>query len=126
MPRADPLLLILGTRTLAEEVLDLASEIPGLTVAGFVENQDRNRCSQSLEGLPIYWVEDIAPMAANHQVVCALATTRRHVFVEQVAALGFSFATLIHPSASISSRAAVGEGSIVNRGVCIGAQTILG
>ena len=53
-------LLILGTRTFAVEVADLASDIPGVTVAGFVENMDRSRAGTALEGLPVHWIDDVA------------------------------------------------------------------
>lgn len=119
-------LLILGTRTLAVEVADLASEIPDFKTAGFVENMDRQRCNEKLEGLPIFWVNDIAGLASTHWAVCALATTHRSRFVEQVANLGVKFATLIHPSSKISSKSSVGEGTIISSGVIIASHTVLG
>ena len=45
-------LLVLGTRTLAVEVADLAGEA-GFEVAGFVENMEPERCCEELEGLPL-------------------------------------------------------------------------
>ena len=74
-------LLICGTRTLAAEVADLASEIPGVEVCGFVENMDRARCEQPLEGLPVHWIDDVKKLADSHVAVCALATKigRAHV-----------------------------------------------
>jgi sugar O-acyltransferase (sialic acid O-acetyltransferase NeuD family) len=119
-------LLILGTRTLAEEVMDVASETPGIRVAGFVENQDRARCGQPLEGLPVYWIDEVATLAKTHLGVCALATTHRWKFIEQAAELGLKFAIVTHPSAQISARASVGEGTIVNRSVVVATQTRIG
>ena len=55
-------LLVLGTRSFAPEIADVASDIPGVEIAGFVENMDRDKCSEKLEGLPIHWVDDIASM----------------------------------------------------------------
>ena len=74
-------LLVLGTRSFAPEIADVASEIPGVEVAGFVENMDRDKCSEELEGLPIYWVDDIASMRDSHVAVCALGTTTRSRFI---------------------------------------------
>lgn len=119
-------LLILGTRTFASEVADLISEINEFELEGFVENMERERCQETLEGLPIRWVGEILPLAKTHLAVCALATTHRRAFVEEVANLGFRFATIIHPSARISTRASLGEGSIVNRNVVIATHTHLG
>lgn len=119
-------LLILGTRTLAVEIADLASEIPGFRVAGFVENMEPQRCQETLEGLPILWVDDVAELADSHWAVCGLATTHRSRFTEQVAACGIAFATLVHPSSRISSKSSLGRGTIVSVGVIIAAHTHLG
>jgi sugar O-acyltransferase (sialic acid O-acetyltransferase NeuD family) len=119
-------LLILGTRTFAEEVADLATMIPGVEVAGFVENMDPQRCRQPLEGLPVYWIDDIGPLAGNHRAVCALSTTFRSRYVEQAAQKGLAFATLIHPSAIVSKQSVVGEGSILSVATVVGSHTVLG
>jgi sugar O-acyltransferase (sialic acid O-acetyltransferase NeuD family) len=119
-------LLILGTRTLAEEVADVVSEIPGIKLEGFVENLEQQRCREKLRGLPVFWVDEIAAMSKTHYVVCSLATTHRSRFIQQVAAYDMQFATLVHPSASISSRSFLGEGTIISRGVIIGAYTKIG
>ena len=119
-------LLILGTGVLAVEIADLASEVPGFRVAGFVENMDRKRCNETLEGLPILWVDDIADLARTHWAVCGLATTHRGRFSDQTDAVGMSFATLVHPTARVSPTAVLGEGSIVSSGAVIAAQVRLG
>ncbi len=68
--------LILGTRTFAEEIADVASEIPGVEVAGFVENMDKQRCRQKIAGLPVFWVDEIAEFGKTHYAVCGLGTTQ--------------------------------------------------
>ncbi|MSO96560.1 MAG: hypothetical protein EXQ81_12375 [Thermoleophilia bacterium] len=120
-----PPLLVLGTRTFAVQVADVALDA-GFEVAGFVENMDRERCREPLEERPVHWVDDVAGMAATHVAIAGLATTKRSLFVEQVAAFGFHFATVIHPSAIISRTSTVGEGSIVCTGVTIAARTTVG
>lgn len=119
-------LLILGTRTFAEEVADLAAAIPGMRVAGFVENMESERCRQLLEGLPIYWIDEVGSLADSHRAVCALSTTFRSRFVEQAAQKGLAFATLVHPTAVVSKRSTVGEGSILNAACVVGAHSVLG
>src|SRR5947207_2221772 len=96
LPRNDTSrpLLICGTRTLAEEITDIVSEIPGMRVAGYVENWEPAKAGQTLEGLPITWIDQVGPLAATHQAVCALATTLRSRFTDQVAALGVPFGTI--------------------------------
>jgi len=119
-------LLILGTRTFAVEIADLASEIPGVQVVGFVENLNPETCRKTLQGLPVLWVDKVAALASSHKAICGLATTHRHRFTEQVAAYGIPFATLVHPSARISSQSSVGEGTLVSVGVIIASHTRLG
>jgi sugar O-acyltransferase (sialic acid O-acetyltransferase NeuD family) len=118
--------LILGTRLLAVEVHDLIGEIPGYEVAGFVENMDRDRCGQPLEGLPVHWIDDIAPLARTHVVTCGLSTTHRTMFVDQAEQLGLKLATLVHPTARVSSRAVLGEGCFVSAMAVIATHTRLG
>ena len=119
-------LLILGTRTFAVEVADVASEIAGVELAGFVENMKQDLCGDKLDGLPVYWVNDIAKFAQTHSAVCALATTQRSRFIEQVKAFNIPFASLVHPSAQISAKSSFEEGTIISRGVIIATDTHLG
>ncbi len=119
-------LLILGARKFALEVADVVSEIPGVKLAGFVENTDPARCLEKLEGLPVYWVDDLAGFAATHCAVCAFGSTTRRGFIEQAAAAGMPFATLIHPAALVSEKSSAGEGSVIWPGVVVGAYTVIG
>jgi sugar O-acyltransferase (sialic acid O-acetyltransferase NeuD family) len=119
-------LLILGTRTFAVEVADLASDIPGVTVAGFVENLEPDKAGTTLEGLPVHWIDEVASLAATHVAVCALSTTHRRRFVAQAAALGLPFTTLVHPTARVSRTARLAEGAIVNAGAILAAHAQIG
>ena len=119
-------LLILGTRTFAPEIADVAADVPGVEIAGFVENMDRGRCSDTLEDLPIHWIDDVGPLVETHFAVCALGTTQRSRFIEQASALGMRFATIVHPTARISRNSTVGEGSIVCPGVIVATRTTIG
>ena len=119
-------LLILGTRTFAAEIADLASEIPGFRVAGFVENMEPERCREMLDGLPIHWIDEVGRLADTHWAVGGLGTTHRSRFTEQAAGRGLRFATLVHPSARVSSTSSLGEGTILSVGVIVAAHTRLG
>ena len=121
-----PRLLILGSRIYAEEVADLVGQAGVHELAGFVENFDRERCSEPLLGLPVHWVDEIGALAADHDAICALGTNARRDFIEQVEGLGFRFATLRHPAATVSPTAELGAGCIVAPNVVIGAHTTVG
>lgn len=118
--------LILGTRTFAEDAADVISETPGLRVDGFVENLDRGRCAEPILGLPVYWVEDLPRFRDTHLALCALSTTHRSRFTEEAGEHGMRFATVVHPSARVSTRTTLGEGTLVGPGVIIGAHSSLG
>jgi acetyltransferase EpsM len=119
-------LVILGTRTLAIEVADLISEIPSYKVEAFVENVDREKTREKIEGIPILWIDEIAQLVHSHQAICALATTHRSHFVHQATTMGMSFTTIIHPSALLSLTARLGQGSIIARGANIGSHCGIG
>lgn len=108
------------------EVADLASDIPGVQVAGFVENMQPDRCLETLEDLPIVWVDALAHLAQSHAAVCGLGTTHRRRFTDQAAAYRIPFATLVHPRARVSARSVLGEGTIVSVGAVVAARTQIG
>lgn len=126
MPGSPAPLLILGARSFAREVADLLSDIPAFTLQGFVENLDPQRCGQKIDGLPVYWVDEIAALSATHLGICALGSTHRRAFIENAAGQGLRFASLVHPSARVSSTCTVGEGSIVCPGVQIASRAQIG
>ena len=119
-------LLILGTGRLASEIADLASEIADYRVVGFVENENRERCTSMLDGLPVHWIDDIADLAQTHWAVSGLATTHRNRFTDQIDQLEMPFATLVHPSARVSASASLSDGCIVSAGAIISAHSKLG
>jgi acetyltransferase EpsM len=119
-------LLVLGTYAFAPEVLDLVSDIPGDRVDGFVENVDLARTEKPLEDLPVYWIDEIAEFAETHRAVCALGTTTRELIINQAAAQGIGFETLVHPAARVSRRSELGEGTIVSAGAVIATRTKIG
>jgi sugar O-acyltransferase (sialic acid O-acetyltransferase NeuD family) len=119
-------LLILGARNFALEVADLVSDIPEFQLTGFVENIEPARCAERLEGLPVYWVDDLAAMAASHWAVCAFGSTTRRGFIDQAVSYGMRFATLVHPAARLSARSTAGPGTIIWPGAMISAYTTIG
>jgi len=118
-------ILILGTGTFAEEIADVISEIPGVSVTGFVENMNPALCGKKLANLPVFWVDELSKISKNHEVICGLGTTFRHLYITQVKKYNVSFATLFHPSSRISQKSGMGEGTFVSSGVTIAAYTQL-
>ena len=119
-------ILILGARAYAREALDLLSETPAFSVKGFVENLEPERCATLIEGLPVYWIDELAGLAAMHWGICSLGTTRRSRLIEQAAAYGLRFATVIHPGARVSTRSTVGEGTLIAPGVQVASHSRIG
>ena len=64
--------------------------------------------------------------AKNHLALCALSTTKRRGYCEQAAACGFKFATLVHPTARVSKRARLGEGTFISALAAVATRTTLG
>jgi sugar O-acyltransferase (sialic acid O-acetyltransferase NeuD family) len=120
---SDRPLLICGARSFSHDVADVIDDTPGLRVIGFVENEDRERCSEPHGGLPLYWVEE-APREAGF--VCALATTHRSRFTGQMEELGFEARTVVHPTTHVSRQSRLGAGTLVLPGVVIAARSELG
>jgi sugar O-acyltransferase (sialic acid O-acetyltransferase NeuD family) len=114
-------LFILGTKVLAEEFFALA-EHAGIPVAGFVENEDRNKAGTSLCDRPILWVDDV-PRGAR--CVCALSTMSRRFFISQLEGR-VEYVNLVHPSSIILPRTTLGVGTIVSCGVLVASNATIG
>ena len=114
-------LYILGTGLLAEELSAIAEDM-NQPVKAFVENLDRDKDGSTLCGRPVLWVDRL-PQGAP--CVCALSTTKRRQFFEQVQDRA-TFVNLIHPTSVILPRTTLGPGAVVSTGVLIGAQTTIG
>ena len=118
-------LVVLGTSLLSPEIADLATDA-GFDVTGFIENRDRSKCKADFDGRPVHWIDDCESLTATHLAVCGLGTTTRSVFTDQAAAVGFRFATVIHPTAHVSRTSTIGEGSIVGVHVAVASHTEIG
>jgi acetyltransferase EpsM len=119
-------LTILGAGFFAEEVADYISRIEEYELVGFVEGVSRERCREKLLGLPVIWVDDLAMLGGSCKAVCAVGTTKRKFFIQQVAGSELEFATIVHPAAEVSLTAKLGNGTIVSPGAVIAANTSIG
>jgi sugar O-acyltransferase (sialic acid O-acetyltransferase NeuD family) len=118
--------VILGARSFAREVADLIGDVPALTLVGFVENLEPARCAETIDGLPVFWVDDVARLAATHRGICALGSTQRMAFIQRAAGDGLAFVSVVHPASRISTRSRVGEGTLVSPGVQIASHVRIG
>jgi acetyltransferase EpsM len=114
-------LYILGTGLLAEEFFALA-QTSGATTEAFVENLDMSKIGASLCGRPVIGVDQLPP---NAVCVCALSTTKRRHYIEQVAGRA-AFATLVHPSSVVLPPTTLAEGTVLSSGVLVGSHTTIG
>jgi sugar O-acyltransferase (sialic acid O-acetyltransferase NeuD family) len=119
-------LAILGAGPFAEEIADLAASTGQFEPIAFIEGIDRERCGQSLSGLPVVWIGDAGHLAGRCEAVCAVGSTQRDAFVQQALGAGFRFTTIVHPTACLFASATLGEGSIVSAAAVIAAQARLG
>lgn len=105
-------LVILGAGRFAADVADWASEIPGVTVIGFFQDQQPGTASL-LDGLPIFNKEQLRENLPSAELVCAVGSPGRVAFIEKARDWGARFATLIHPSARVSSKTLLAPGTLV-------------
>jgi len=118
-------ILVLGATEFSVEIADVASDA-GYEIAGFVVNEVSQAPGSTLVGLPVHWIDDVAPLAASHDAVCGLGTTTRSRFVHDATARGLGFATVVHPSSRVSSTSTLGEGTVVAPGAIVAAHTTIG
>jgi len=119
-------LLILGCSGLAMEIAEIAEQAGGYEVVGFVQDLWPERRGERLEGYPVYFLEDVRDRHKDHWVICGTGRRERTDFIRRVEALGFLFATLVHPAAVVSPRARLGDGCVVAAGAVIGTRVRLG
>jgi sugar O-acyltransferase (sialic acid O-acetyltransferase NeuD family) len=119
-------LLFLGDGRFAVEALEIAEAAGGFAPLGFVNSLARPDPSATLEGLPVFWVDDIPFDPAQCEVVCAIVTTERRSFIELMRWRGYRFASLVHPFSNVSRRSRIGDGCILNAGAVIGSNAVIG
>jgi len=119
-------ILILGSTEFSTEIAEVVADTGQFEVAGFVENDVPARAGRSLEGLPVLWIDEAAELAATHLAICGLGTTRRSRFAEQASALGFRFATVVHPTAHVAMSSTLGEGTLVGAMAVVASHARIG
>lgn len=118
--------VVLGATEFSAEIADVITETGEFEVAAFIENDVPARAGGTLDGRPVIWIDDTAELVERHLAVCGLGTTRRSRFTEQASALGFRFATVVHPTAHVSRTSTLGTGTVVGAGAVVAAHTTIG
>jgi sugar O-acyltransferase (sialic acid O-acetyltransferase NeuD family) len=125
-------ILILGGGGGVHDVLDVIEAInrvaPAWTVAGLLDDA-RESGSRHL-GLEVLGPLREAPGFPDHALVNAIWGDRSYrrlpAILGSTSVRAERFATLVHPAASISSRARLGCGVVVQHGVTVGGGTVVG
>ncbi len=117
-------LLILGAGSMAVEVLDIAEAAGKFNVLGFAVSVAQ--APRALEGLSVYPANALPIGPADCRLVAGIVSTRRRGFVEEMAARGYVFESVVHPSALISPRSKVGTGCVIHPGVIVASNTVIG
>jgi sugar O-acyltransferase (sialic acid O-acetyltransferase NeuD family) len=119
-------LLLLGDGRFAVETLEIAEAVGGFTPLGFVNSLTRPGPGATIEGLPVFWVDDVPFGPAECELACTIVSTGRLSFIDLMRLRGYRFASLVHPFSNVSRRAHIGSGCIVNAGAVIGSNAVLG
>jgi sugar O-acyltransferase (sialic acid O-acetyltransferase NeuD family) len=118
-------LLILGAGAFALETLDIAQVCGGFRVLGFVNSVERAAAGTHVAGVPVFWIDNLPFQPAECLMVGAIGSPLRRKPIENLLARGYSFASVVHPSALISPRATIREGCVINAGVVISHNTVI-
>ena len=105
-----------------------AAQLSGFTITGFI-NQTPDSCGTEILGIPVLGDEHIldSPDLADCAVLVAIGDNAlRESIVARITARKKEFATVIHPSAVISSSAILGEGTVVMAGAVINSMSQVG
>jgi sugar O-acyltransferase (sialic acid O-acetyltransferase NeuD family) len=116
------MILVAGTGSFAAEIAEFARDA-GLDVVGLIELVDPANVGAEVHGLPVRALSE-PPSPAARAVIGYGADRRQNA--ARLEALGWSFATVIHPAAHVSPSAAVGPGTVIAPGVVVGAQAAIG
>lgn len=114
-------LVVLGAGSMAVEVLDIVEAAGQDRVVAFVV--DVEGAPGSLEGRPVYHVNALPMGPETCRLVAGIVSPARRRLVEAMAAKGYQFASVVHPSAQLSRRSSLGAGCVVHPGVIVASNS---
>jgi len=119
-------ILLLGATEYADVFIDAFETVPGVRLAGCVQNLDPAADSREILGRPVYWAGSIDDLRQSHDLICILGTTKRRAWIGEMAQRGFAFATLVHPSSTVSQRSVLGPGVSVDAATVVAGFSCIG
>jgi len=121
-------LLIVGAGGHAKVVVDAARASGKYEILGILD-QDSTRWGEAILAVPILGDERLLldRRLSSAAVVIAIGdnATRARV-AERLAAMGVTFATVVHPSSSLGEDVALGHGTVVLAGVVVNSGSVVG
>ena len=118
-------LIVLGAGTMAQEVSDLIADVGGYEIVAYAVNQGWQP-GQTLNNKPVLNINDLYEWVDRAKAIRAIFWPKCYEFIRIVEAMGFEFATVIHPSASVSKTAVICPGTVISRLVAISYNSVIG
>lgn len=116
-------LCIVGTGSQARYVIETVGISHNYTISGLVDLEDPERIGKDINGYKIKClldeVADYFSPSQCHIIVAYGDNKKKKEVVEYIENLGYSFASIINPSAYISKYVDIGKGCILNPNVTI-------
>lgn len=108
------------------EMIELC-ENAGFNIIGIIDNV----LTGKYYGYPVIGTDNDAVTLYKEYPTCEIVVTPdsprlRKKLVDHYRSAGFSFATIIHPSATVSRFASIGKGTVVQQGVNVSANSSIG
>lgn len=116
-------ILLIGA---CHEMIEVCEDA-GFEIVGIIDNKEIGE----YYGIPVIGTDDDAKQLKNHYpnipaVISPFMPEVRKKLYELYASLGYTFATVISPKATISRFSTIGEGTVILNGVNVAANTHIG
>lgn len=108
------------------EMIELCEEA-GFNIIGIIDNE----LTGEYYGYPIIGTDNDAVSLYKQHPNCQVVITPdfprlRKKLIDLYRSVGFSFATIVHPAATVSRFASIGKGTVIQRGVNVSANSKIG
>lgn len=125
MAQRKPLLMLGAGDQAAAFVLGYRDN-PDYEFAGFVQDTDPGMTGRTLEGLPVYSVEEALALRGTHAAISCIGSPAKRRLIGKFEAAGFEFARMISPLALVDATAVVEPGCIINHYASLDARVRIG